>query len=77
MADRLVPFVRLRCNPCRRAVSRETANEHKGGAGLPKVLERKIGICPHHRTVWAPGEGPGSGRKPPPGSGWSDRRGPV
>jgi hypothetical protein len=71
--ERLVPFVRVRCNPCRRVVSREMENARKGGFGLPK-MEKLVRVCPHYKTVWAPGEGPGS--PPPEGSGW-DRTPPV
>jgi hypothetical protein len=71
---RLVPFIRVRCNACRRAWSRAVADGRKGGFGLPK-LGRGMPVCPHFRTVWAPGHGPGSA--PPAGSGFSDRSPPV
>lgn len=69
-----VSMIRVRCNPCRRRVSREMENARKGGAGLPR-LDRSLGTCPHYETVWAPGYGPDS--EPPPGSGWGDRTPPV
>lgn len=73
--EQIVPFVRVRCNKCRRAVSREMENARKGGAGLPR-MGATLGICPHYKTVWAPGMGPGS--EPPEDSGWETRPdGPV
>jgi hypothetical protein len=74
--ERIVPFIRVRCNKCRRAVSREMDNARKGGAGLPRI-ERTIGICPHYKTVWAPGMGPGTEPPEDPTTPEERRRGAV
>jgi hypothetical protein len=66
-SERLVSMIRVRCNPCRRAWARAYANQRKGGFGLPK-MERPVPTCPHYKTVWAPGFGPGA--EPPEDSGW-------
>jgi hypothetical protein len=53
----MVTAIRVQCPACRRARA----------AGLRHVKwgERPTrGLCPHYRTVWAPGYGPGSPRRP-------------
>jgi hypothetical protein len=72
---RIVPFIRLRCSACRRARGAYLTRATRGAAGIPAIGDF-VPVCPHHRTIWAPGMGPGS-EPPPPGSGWQDRTPPV
>ncbi len=73
--EQVVPMLRVRCNKCRRARAEYLRNQHKGGAGLPR-LGGFVPVCTHYETVWAPGFGPDA--EPPEGSGWETRPdGPV
>ncbi|MCL9762269.1 hypothetical protein [Frankia sp. AiPa1] len=53
----IVPFIRLRCATCRRARGAYLARVARGMAGIP-ARGGHVPLCPHHRTLWAPGEGP-------------------
>lgn len=71
---RIVPFIRLRCADCRRARGAYLLRAARGVAGLA-ARGAVIPVCPHHQTIWAPGEGPGS--SPPRRPGRDTRPPPV